>query len=500
MFPYLRNQRVNLQLLQDSECRQLVQLLESIEGSKIVVLDEAMIGPLGLVVKPKVFSDRNIMLVALKADSRFAREMQNVIYIMRPQVSLMDQLVNHVKNNGQPAGRQYHIFFVPRRSCLCIKQLEDKEVINAFGRLEELPWNFLPVDADVVSMEMPNAFREVKIDGDTTSLYQAAIGLVQLQRLYGRIPKIYGKGVHAQMVWEHAKQLALNEKSLYNGDKGAIDQLILLDRSIDLLTPLATQLTYEGLIDEFYGIRQNQLTLPAEYFPSYNTNPAAAVGGASGSSGAGGSGTSAASNEQQRLLSEGNRKTLMLHSGEELYAELRDKNFNEVRMMLARKVRDIQLQMNVNRQDQTVKEIKHFVERLSKLMDYKRATSEHTAIAELIAEKVNAYAFNDDLAAEQEFMICADVDRPCAYIEDKIARRAELRDVLRLMCLQCAAATGFKERVLNYYKRELAQVYGLEVLLTISNLEKAGLLHTQTESRAYAVLRKVRNSHSRLDL
>lgn len=494
MFPYLKSQRVNLQLLQESECRQLVQLLESIDGSKIVVLDEAMIGPLGLVVKPKVFADRGIMLVALKADSRFAREMQNVIYIMRPQVALMDQLVNHVKNNGQPAGRQYHIFFVPRRSCLCIKQLEDKDVINAFGRLEELPWNFLPVDADVVSMEMPNAFRDVKIDGDTTSLYQAAIGLVQLQRLYGRIPKIYGKGVHAQMVWEHAKQLAMDEKSLYNGDKGAIDQLILLDRSIDLLTPLATQLTYEGLIDEFYGIRQNQLTMPAEHFPSYNTNPPA-----SGGSGSGSGAASTASDEPQRLLSDGNRKTLMLHSGEELYAELRDKNFNEVRMLLACKVRDIQLQMNVNRQEQTVQEIKHFVERLSKLMDYKRATSEHTAIAELIAEKVNAYAFNDELAAEQEFMICADVDRPCAYIEDKIARRAELRDVLRLMCLQCAAATGFKERVLNYYKRELAQVYGLEVLLTISNLEKAGLLHTQTESRAYAVLRKVRSRHTDTD-
>lgn len=490
MFPYLKSQRVNLQLLQESACRQLVQQLESIEGSKIIVLDEAMIGPLGLVVKPKIFTDRNIRLLALKPDTRFARDMQNVIYIMRPQVALMDQLANQVKNNGQQQGtRQYHIFFVPRRSCLCIKQLEDKEVRDAFVRLEELPWNFLPLDADVVSMEMPNAFREVKIDGDTTSLYQAAIGLVQLQRLYGKIPKIYGKGVHAQMVWDHAKQLAIDEKSLYNGDKGAIDQLILLDRSIDLLTPLATQLTYEGLIDEFYGIRQNQLTLPAEHFPSYNAN-AANVG--AGTSGGGGGGGPLTTDEPQRLLSEGDRKTIMLHSGEELYAELRDKNFNEVRMMLAHKVREIQLQMNVNRQEQTVQEIKHFVERLSKLMEYKRATSEHTAIAELIAEKVNAYSFNDDLAAEQEFMICADVDRPCSYIEDKIARRAELRDVLRLMCLQCAAATGFKERVLNYYKRELAQVYGLEVLLTISNLEKAGLLYTQTESRAYAVLRKVR--------
>ena len=34
-----------------------------------------------------------------------------------------------------------------------------------------------------------------------------------------------------------------------------IDALILLDRNLDLVTPLSTQLTYEGLIDEIYGIR-----------------------------------------------------------------------------------------------------------------------------------------------------------------------------------------------------------------------------------------------------
>lgn len=36
------------------------------------------------------------------------------------------------------------------------------------------------------------------------------------------------------------------------------DTLLLLDRNIDLLTPLATQLTYEGLIDEIYGITNGQ--------------------------------------------------------------------------------------------------------------------------------------------------------------------------------------------------------------------------------------------------
>lgn len=34
-----------------------------------------------------------------------------------------------------------------------------------------------------------------------------------------------------------------------------IDNLILLDRTVDLLTPFLSQLTYEGFIDEIFHIK-----------------------------------------------------------------------------------------------------------------------------------------------------------------------------------------------------------------------------------------------------
>ena len=33
------------------------------------------------------------------------------------------------------------------------------------------------------------------------------------------------------------------------------DSLIILDRRVDMITPLLTQLTYEGLVDELIGIK-----------------------------------------------------------------------------------------------------------------------------------------------------------------------------------------------------------------------------------------------------
>ncbi len=45
---------------------------------------------------------------------------------------------------------------------------------------------------------------------------------------------------------------------------GQIDTLILVDRTVDPLTPLCTQLTYEGLVDETLHIKNGVVQIGAE--------------------------------------------------------------------------------------------------------------------------------------------------------------------------------------------------------------------------------------------
>lgn len=51
-----------------------------------------------------------------------------------------------------------------------------------------------------------------------------------------------------------------------------IDSLLLIDREVDLLTPLFTQLTYEGLIDELYGIQNSKSGYMQEASDFHPTN------------------------------------------------------------------------------------------------------------------------------------------------------------------------------------------------------------------------------------
>lgn len=468
MFPYLSSPRVNLQLYQEFLCRELLTILEKCEGSKTIILDDNLFGPILLIASPSLFSDRNIKIQRLRPDTCFPKDAKNIIYITRAELKHMGIIAGQIHQDSQSNNRVYHLYFVPRSSCPCTKQLEIKGVIGNFTNIHKLSWIFFPIEKDVLSMEQPNSFRDLVLDDDGTCLYQAAIGLVQLQKIYGRIPKIYGKGEFSHKVWEYAKLMGTDDKTIFNSDKGAIDQMIILDRNIDLMSVLATQLTYEGLIDEIYSINQNKVTLPGKKFAKFNDDPS-----------------------HENLVPD--QKILHLNSDEKLYSELRDKNFNEVGKILSKSAKSISYQMEASYQDKSVQDMKVFVDRLPELLKQKQSVATHTTIAELIREFLDTNEFSNDLTAEQEFMVCEDIDKQSVYIENLIAKKVEIRKVLRLMCLQCVAASGLKPKVLDYYKRELVHVYGIQTLLTIRNLEKAGLLKTQTENRSYAVLRKTLN-------
>lgn len=159
--------------------------------------------------------------------------------------------------------------------------------------------------------------REYYLENDPTCLYLVARSIVHLQKLYGVIPAVWGKGQAAKYVWDLVQRLWREENNNTNTNSSeskqqqqqtcCIDQILLIDRAIDLISPLATQLTYEGLIDELYGLNNTTASFPAEKFQS-------------------------SEERQSESLAEG-KKQLILNSGDKLYADIRDKNFNAVHII-----------------------------------------------------------------------------------------------------------------------------------------------------------------------
>ena len=128
---------------------------------------------------------------------------ENVVFITRPNLDNMDIIAENIKHEEKSGGgsgvkTEFHIVFVPRKSLLCEKRLVEGGVLGSLS-CSSLPAYLFPLDTDLLSMELPNAYRDVVL-GDPTSLHYAATALTRLQAVTGTIPRIYGKGTAAAQV------------------------------------------------------------------------------------------------------------------------------------------------------------------------------------------------------------------------------------------------------------------------------------------------------------
>src|ERR1700710_1622102 len=93
---------------------------------------------------------------------------------------------------------------------------------------------------------------------------------MQIQEEHGLFPHITGKGDGARRVADlllkMRQQAAASEDSnptvsIGLAPSSSLESLIIIDRESDFATPLLTQLTYEGLVDEVFGIENSFLTI-----------------------------------------------------------------------------------------------------------------------------------------------------------------------------------------------------------------------------------------------
>jgi len=465
MSSHLTSERANLASLREALRRELFEVLDKCGvGPKALVWDEALIGRFGLIVDQfKILQERQIdkmfMIDDILNNGEKLREsmksIKNIVFVVKPEVNLMEKIDKVVKAQERSAGggvdKEFHLVYVPRVSSLCQKKLEELGVYGSITYVDEYSMDLLPLDSDVISMEADAAFKECVLLKDKTIVFQIAKGLMKLQSLFGIIPQVTefnGRECLAENVanilFRMRREMAGQEPQI----SAEIDHLILFDRDVDPITVLLTPLTYEGLIDETFGIENNRVKLPPEKFAKKNEDGLAEM-----------------PLEPQ---------TLPLHSGEELYAELRDKNFQAVGPVLSRKAKDLTLDFKDKDNAKSVADLKKLVAKLPHMQAAKKSLANHTSIAELIKEAIDAEEFGETLATQQTFL-CLDTEKENPYIMDCIAKQDSIKKIFRLVCLQSLCNDGLRKNVIDAYKKEIIQVYGIEHLLTLSYLERCGL-------------------------
>lgn len=462
--PSLDHAPFNLLSIREEAQRELVQVLDTIPGKKVMVLDSKISGPLALVAQPSLLKEHGVEnLYKLSADP-VQSECKNVVYLVRPKMGLMKLIAAQIQQElRMKVLKTYSLVFVPRRTIVCEKVLEEEGVLRNVT-VSEYPLYLIPYDEDVLSLELDHVLKETKVDGDQSAIWYVARALDMLQSRFGLIPNIKGKGRAAAQVADILSRMQKEQTLDTERASSEIDTMILLDRQVDLVTPMCWQLTYEGLIDEFLSINNGAVELDPAIL-----GQAAPAGGAA-----------AAPTRKVKVP---------LNSTDNLFRELRDLNFAVVGNVLRNKAtsmkQDYTDMQGGGPKQQSVSELKDFVKKLNVLPELTR----HTNIAQHLSTFTKKPAFLARLHIEQTLVEGQNPDVCFEYVEEMIHRQENLERVLRLLVL-LSLTSGIPKKQFDYLRREFLHSYGFEHMFTLNNLEKAGLLKKQEAKSSWQNIKR----------
>ncbi|KAL0317336.1 UNVERIFIED_CONTAM: Vacuolar protein-sorting-associated protein 33 [Sesamum angustifolium] len=402
--PNLENAPINLSAIRYLFVLQFLLIIIKVRGEKCLVIDPKLSGSLSLLVQSSELKKHGAELRHLTAEP-IQTDRTKVVYLVRAQIELIKFICSHIHNDtSKGLHREYYLYFVPRRAVVCEKILEEEKVHELLS-IGEFPLYMIPLDEDVLSFELDLAQKEYLADGDATSLWHIAKSIHNLEFSFGVIPNVRAKGKAATRVADILNRMQA-EEPVNTSDMGIpeINTLVLLDREVDMVTPMCSQLTYEDCSMQFLGVNNGAVELDASIMG---------------------------------VQQEGKKIKVPLNSSDKLFKEIRDLNFEVVVQVLRQKATSMkQDYTEISTTSQTVSELKDFVKKLNSLPEMTR----HINLAQHLSTFTSKPSFLGRLDMEQTLVEAQSYDMNfpvCGILnEDKLLDRDDKKKLLHLSLIQ----------------------------------------------------------------
>ncbi|KAF3833041.1 hypothetical protein F7725_026706 [Dissostichus mawsoni] len=398
---------------------QLIYLLEQLPGKKDLFIEPDLMSPLDRIANVSTLKQHEV------------DKLYKVEY--KPVISTSDQLSDPAKNTNcemdicgnadKAAGkfRRYKIIFTPQKFYSCDAVLEEQGIIGEYVTTDEWSFYLLPLDDDIISLELPEFFRDYFLAGDQRWM--------------------------AYESWR--EQVAEGEQ---RAQKAEIGKVFLIDRDVDFVTPLCSQVVYEGLVDDIFRIKCGCV----EFGPE--------------------------------VTSSDKSMKVMLNSQDKVFNEIRDEHFSNVFGFLSQKARNLQTAYD-KRRGMDIKQMKTFVsEELKGLKQEHRLLSLHIGASESIMKKKTKQDFQELLKTEHSLLEGFEIRESISFIEEHINRQVSMIESLRLLCLLSITENGLLPKDFRSLKTQYLQSYGVDHLLTFANLRQLGLLVEQQPGETLTVM------------
>ncbi|XP_071257016.1 vacuolar protein sorting-associated protein 33B isoform X1 [Salvelinus alpinus] len=429
---------------------QLIYLLEQLPGRKDLFIEADLLSPLDRIANVITLKQHDVDKLYKVEYKPIVSTSDQLCFLIRPRIKTVKWICD-VVNTDKAFGRfrRYKIIFSPQKFYACENLLEEQGI---FGDVTTDEWSFylLPLDDDIISLELPEFFRDNFLEGDQRWVRTAGSALHLLHSVYGPFSKVYGIGRCSKMAYESWREQV--EEGEQRARQAEIGNVFLIDRDVDLVTPLCSQVVYEGLVDDIFRIKCGCV----EFGPD--------------------------------VTSSDKSIKVMLNSQDKVFNEIRNEHFSQVFGFLSQKARNLQTAYD-KRSGMDIKQMKTFVsEELKGLKQEHRLLSLHIGASESMMKKKTKQDFQELLKTEHSLLEGFEIRECISYIEEHINRQVSMVESMRLLCLLSLTENGLLPKDYRSLKAQFLQSYGIEHLLTFSNLKQLGLLVEQQPGETLTVM------------
>jgi hypothetical protein len=394
-----------------------------------------------------------------------------ITYFLPPaDLSQMQLVAKRIRNLKKSFRIHHRLVFLPQPTAIIHKMMKDLGLISAPNvSIHRLQMDLYPLETDVLSLEYNEAFRECAVENTPSALITTvARSLLKLQDVCGKIPRIQAYGPLGEEVARKLFSMTVDE---YLADKdrpeeqsgqtvsgGDVAALIIIDRKVDLVTPMISPLTYEGLLDDVVGIDCGFITLDVKTINPDETDDTTAL------------------KQDQTKETKKELVSLGINGSDTLYAEVRDQHVEKFGSFLqnqAKALRESHANFTSKGKKKDLAEIHQFVKNIPVFTQNLRSLTNHIHLAELVKHTSEETTFRERWQMERSIL---EGDTCYDMLDDLVACQYPPYRFFRLLCLQSLCSGGIKSSRYDSLRRDVIQTYGYEYLFILGNLEKAGLL------------------------
>ena len=390
-----------------------------------------------------------------------------IVYIIPPKKECLEIINNHIEGNNKKTDEnneeiknkiEYHVIFFPKINLECENYLKDSYNYACFNK-HNLNMDIYPLDYEILSLELNQSFHELYAINNYNSIFLLNRAIIKYETVFGKIKYKYYLGSLGKKLKDLLEE---EEKNANLDEEQSTLACVLLDRSIDMITPLITNNVYEALLDDNFNINLNEINVPIKMLDSNSKNNTI--------------------------------QTIDLSKKDKFYTNIKDYGFNQIRSYLPSRLQEQNkiLEESKKRTTDLVK-IQEDLKNLTKVKEERTSLTNHINLADYIGKKERYPLSRFYYTYEQGLLYGTVPEKFFDFIFDEIRKKSEEYDILKIICLYSIINSGYKNKIYDQLRKEFFLVYGFQELFLWRNLEKLGILKAADNKSIYQTILKKLN-------